>query len=217
MAQQQQSSVGLAVFRELSGEEQAVVDAHTIEQSLIDWLATGEFRDQVIQWLTKTGRYGAGACYPVVYFKGTLQFKVFASVESARSNERMPPPYTLNIEGEAGERKPDTEQIAEGETTVSRVIGASTENAVDKIRLEAGLVPLVPTRSDTGGVVNKPGKHAQRKADYDARFEKSKQTVLDKKAAEAAAKQTEEERLRAAAESEARSQEPTTDSGANLK
>lgn len=215
--QQQQSSVGVAIFRELTGEEESLVVAHDIEQALIDWLATGEFKAQVLEWLKKTGKFGAGACYPVVYMKGVLQFKVFASVESARSNERMPPPFTLSIEGEAGERKPDTELIAEGESQMSRVTGTSTDNAVDRVRLETNQTPLAPARTAEGGVVNKPSKHAERAEDYQQRFAKSKQTVLNKKAAAETEKQTEAERERSLQEAEARQMEPSSPPESGIK
>lgn len=214
---QQASAAGSPIFREISGDEEVLIVAHDIEQAFIDMLATGEFKERVIDWLTKTGRFGAGACFPVVFMKGVIQFKVFASVESARSNEKMPPPFTIAIEGEVGERKPATELITEASVDVSRVIGTSTENAVDKARIEASIVPLVPTRTSEGAVVNAPGKHAARKADYDARFAKSKQTVLDKKAAAETAAQTEEQRLRASEEAQARTIEPSSPPESGIK
>lgn len=214
---QQASVVGSIPFREISGEEEALIVAHDIEQAFIDMLATGEFRERVIDWLTKTGRFGTGACFPVVFMKGVIQFKVYASVESARSNEKMPPPFTVSIEGETGERKPDTELITEATVDVSRVTGVDVNTAVDKARIEAGIVPLVPVRTADGAIKNGPGKHAQRSEDYQQRFAKSKQTVIDKKAAAEAATQTGEERLRAAAEAEARQQIEQQESGANLK
>jgi hypothetical protein len=214
---QQNSAVGVSIFRELAGDEEALIVAHDIEQAFIDMLATGEFKQKVIEWLEKTGRFGAGACYPVVYMQGILKFKVFASVESARSKEKMPAPFSVTVEAEAGERRPDTEQITEAEVTISRVIGTSTENAVDKARLEASIVPLVPVRTQDGAVVNAPGKHAQRKEDYDARFAKSKDTVLRKKAEAEAAAMTEAERERVVQESEARNIEPSSAPESGIK
>lgn len=95
MAQQQTSAVGVNVFRELDGNEYALVVAHDIEQGFINMLATDELKEKILEWLVKTGRFGTGACYPVVMMGGTLHFKVYASVESARSKEKMPAPFTL--------------------------------------------------------------------------------------------------------------------------
>lgn len=219
MAQQQQPSVvGTNVFRELDGLECAEIFAHDLEQAIINMLATGEFHEKVMDWFSKTGRFNVGACYPVVFMQGKLRIKVYASVESARSMERMPPELGLTIEGiETGERKPDTELVTEAEVAISRGIGTEPANSVDRARLEVGLVPLVPARTNEGAVVNKPGKHAERAAGYQERFAKSKTTVEAKRLAKEAEAQTEAERERAAQESEARSQEPTAESGANLK
>lgn len=100
------SVIGTNVFRELDGNEYALVVAHDIEQGFINMLATDEFKEKILEWLVKTGRFGAGACYPVVMMGGTLHFKVYASVESARSKEKMPAPFTLVMpEITAGEMK----------------------------------------------------------------------------------------------------------------
>lgn len=202
------SVIGQNIFRELSGPEELLIVAHDIEQAFLDMLATGEFKQKVVDWLEKTGRFGAGACYPVVAMRGVHHFKVFASVESARSKEKMPPPFTLEMpETVVGEMLPNTELITEADVTIQRMVGFDTSTAVDRVRLETGQVPLVPTRTETGAVVNAPGKHSERAAGYQERFAKSKATVLRKKAERELAAKSEEERLRVMEEGEARNHE----------
>lgn len=215
---QQQSIAGTPVHREIEGWEEIEIVVHDIEQGFIDMLATDGFKESLREALRKSGRFGSGTCFPVVYFKGHLQFKVFTSVESALSKEKMPPPFTVEIEANAGAMRPDSIEIAAAEVDVQRVTGLDVATAGDKARLEVGLTPLVPQRTSEGAIVNAPGKHEQRAADYEQRFAKSKATVLAKKEAIAAAEMSEEERERLAKEGEARNQEPeSTESGANLK
>lgn len=232
---QPQSVIGTHVFRELDGAECAQIFAHDLEQAIINMLATDEFKEKCMEWFTMTGRFGAGACYPVVFMQGKMSVKVYASVESARSKEKMPPPFTLEVPViQAGETlaeiqhradcsSPDdcecgarsaSELVTEAEVTISRAVGLSTENAVDKARLEVGIVPLVPTRHESGAIINAPGKHLQRQDDYDARKEKRRITLMNAKAVILARRAQREaeaagtaERERIDREAEARSQE----------
>ena len=214
---QPQSAVGQHVFRELSGPEAAQVFAHDLEQAIIDMLATDEFKQKAIECFEKSGRFGSGKCFPVVFMRANMVIKVFASVESARSKEKMPAPFAVDVNLQAGEMKPDTEEITEAEVTISRVAGLSVENAVDKVRLETGLVPLVPTRNPDGMIVNAPGKHSERALDYEARFAKSKATVLRKKAEQEALLLSEAERERVLQENEAREMEPASAPESGIK
>lgn len=205
--QQPSSVAGVNVFRELDGSEAATIFAHDLEQAIIDMLATDEFKERAKQMFLKSGRFGTGACFPVVFMEGKLRIKVFASVESARSKEKMPPAFEVDVNLQTGEKQPDSEEVAEAGVMIQRVVGARIETAVDKARLEVGLTPLVPTRTTEGFVVNAPGNHQSRKDNYEERFRKSKETVERKKAEREAAAMTEAEREHVLKEGEARNQD----------
>lgn len=239
--QQQTSAIGVSIFRELDGSEMAAIFAHDLEQAIINMLATDEFKQKAIEAFLKTGRFGAGACYPVVVMQGRLQVKVYASVESYRSKEKMPPPFELVLpEIQTGEMKTEiahwidcpvntlndpaaectcdarsaTELVTEAEVTTSRVIGESPANAVDRARVEVGIVPLTPQRTAEGAVVNLPGRAMERAEDYEARLRKRQDTiarakalVAQRRAAKEAEAATAEQRLRSAQEAEARNVE----------
>lgn len=236
----QQSVVGVSVFRELEGIEASQIFAHDLEQAIINMLATDEFKEKCMEWFAKTGRFGSGKCFPVVVMRASLVAKVYTSVESARSKESMPPPFQLiSPDIQTGEmlpeipHKPDcvtptdcecgarsaTELVTEAEVTVSRIVGLDTATACDRVRLEVGIVPLVPTRNSDGMVVNAPGKHLERAQGYADRGEKQSETkrlqrqqllantkakVAAIRAQREAAEMGETERLRAAQESDAR-------------
>lgn len=173
------STAGSPVFRELDGSEAAEIFAHDLEQSVIDLLATGEFRKKALELFEKTGKFGAGAAYPVVIMVGQLRVKVYTSVEAARSREAMPPVRTHAIDIVAGEMRPDAEEVITSDVKVSRVIGTEVGNAVDKARKEVGITPLIPKRDGQGLVVNSPDEHAARKVDYDDRLKKARQTMKE--------------------------------------
>lgn len=207
------TAANVPIFRELESAELAEIFAHDLEQAIISLLATEEFKQNCIDWFLKSGRFGSGACFPVVFaeFKGRV--KVYASVEAAQSKERMPAPFTLDIAVQTGTSPYPTDLIHEAENVeVQRVVGIDVNTAVDRARIEVGIPPLVPQRTPDGSIVNQPGNHADRKSDYAAGELKRKNTlriakenVAKRAAAKAAEAQSEEQRLRAAAESEARS------------
>lgn len=168
------STAGSPVFRELNGSEAAEIFAHDLEQSIIDLLATQEFKKKALELFEKTGKFGAGAAYPVVIMVGQLRIKVYTSVEAARSREAMPPVRTHAIDLSTGEPGPDSVEVITSDAKVSRVIGTDVTNAVDKARKEVGITPLIPKRDGHGVVVNSPDEHEVRKVDYDDRLTKTR-------------------------------------------
>lgn len=205
MASQPQPSIsGQAVFRELSGAEMSDVLAHDLEQSIINMLASGEFKKRAKDMFLRTGKFGLGACFPVVIVEGQLRIKVFTSVESYRSNEKLPAPFGVDVNLQTGEMREDTEKVCEATTNVNRVIGTDVSTAVDKVRKEVGLDVLVPTRDHAGYIVNTATESEKRKADYAARLETRRATIAARKAAQEAEAANEAERERIAKEQEAR-------------
>lgn len=157
------SAVGTSVFRELSGPEAAAVFAHDLEEAIIKLLATDEFKDRAEFMLLRSGRFGSGACFPVVEMTGQIKIKVYASVESARSKERLPEPWVQDIDVKTGEvpngaepMLPDNSPVAVATMKVDRKIGVDIPTSVDKVRTEAGIAPMVPQRDNNGTIVNTP-------------------------------------------------------------
>lgn len=167
------STASVPIFRELNGSEAAEIFAHDLEQSILDLLATQEFKKKALELFEKTGKFGAGAAYPVVIMVGQLRVKVYTSIEAARSHEAMPPVRTHAIDISTGEMQPESEEVITSDVKVSRVIGTDVSNAVDKARKEVGITPLVPKRDGHGVVVNLPDEHEARAADYADRLEKT--------------------------------------------
>lgn len=199
-----QSIANTPIFRELSGDEASSVFAHDLEQAIINMLASGEFKRRAKAMFLKTGKFGLGACYPVVIVEGQVKIKVFTSVESYRSNEKLPEPFDVQIAVEDGEMLPDTEPVCSATTNVNRTIGVSTDNAVDRVRKEVGLDVLVPARNEHGYIENSPQQAETRKLDYEARLETRKATIAKRDAEREAEMANEEERERIAREAEAR-------------
>lgn len=168
------STASVPIFRELSGDECAEIFAHDLEQSIIDLLATQEFKKKALELFGKTGKFGAGAAYPVVIMIGQLRVKVYTSIEAARSREAMPPVRSHAIDIVAGEMQPDSQEVITSDRQITRVIGTDVSNAVDKARKEVGITPLVPKRDGQGLVVNSPDEHEARQVDYKDRLSKTK-------------------------------------------
>lgn len=168
------STAGNPIFRELSGDECAEIFAHDLEQSVIDLLATGEFRKKALDLFEKTGKFGAGAAYPVVIMVANMRVKVYTSIEAAQSREAMPPPRAHMLEIQVGELREDSEEVITSDRQVTRIIGTDVSNAVDKARKEVGITPLIPKRDGQGVVVNSPDEHEARRVDYKDRLSRTK-------------------------------------------
>ncbi len=194
----QPSTANVPVFRELNGNEAATIFAHDLEEAVIDLLASGEFRKKALDLFEKTGRFGAGAAYPVVVMVANMRIKVYTSIEAARSKEAMPPARSHLLEIQTGELRPDSEEVITQDTQISRVIGTDISNAVDKARKEVGITPLIPKRDGQGIVVNSPDEHEARKADYADRLTKTraKRSILKTPEEMAAKRERKENRER---------------------
>lgn len=173
MIRPEPSTAGVPIFRELSGPEYAEINAHDFEQAILDLLATGEFKRKVFEFFEKTGKFNAGAAYPVVVMMANLRIKVYTSVEAARSKEKMPPPQSHTLAIQTGEMRPDSEEVITSDVQISRVIGTDTSNAVDRVRKEVGITPKVPKKDNQGIVVNSTDEHEARAADYKDRMAKT--------------------------------------------
>lgn len=205
--QPQISAAGVPTFRELTGDEMADILAHDLEQAIINMLATKEFFNRAKAMFLRTGKFGLGACYPVVLVNGQVEIKVFTSVESYRSNEKLPEPFKVDVALETGQMLEDSERVCGATTNIVRTVGVDTSTAVDRVRKEVGLEVLIPARNQGGYIVNSPTQSENRTADYQARLETRRETLA--KRAEDAANQIagEQERERIAKEAEARQSE----------
>jgi|ERR1700720_497908 len=202
--QQPESVIGRPIFREMDGAEYSEVCAHDLEEMIIKMLASGEFKQKAKDLFLRSGRFGLGACFPVVHMTGQVHIKVYTSIEAERSKEKLPAPFTVDLDIQAGELREDSQLITTGHGPVERTIGTEVSNAVDKVRREVGLVSLVPERNKDGYIVNSPVAAEIKTADYKARVEKRRETMARQKAEKEAAQANEAERERIAKESEAR-------------
>lgn len=156
MARQPEASVvGSRIFRELDGAECAAVNTQDIIDRLDRMIHDPLFREKVEEMFIKTGRFGAGACFPVLKIGGVLTFKVYSSLEAYRSKEKLPAPFDVAVNLQAGEDHADQEPVIGGTIKVEREVGTEIANAVDAVRLDAGLEVLAPVRDQSGYVKNK--------------------------------------------------------------
>jgi hypothetical protein len=154
MRQPEPSVVGTRVFRELDGPEASVVFANDLIERLHMLIDDPRFREAAENMFIKTGRFGTGACFPVVKVSGPLSVKVFTSLEAYRSNEKLPAPFDVNVDLQAGQEAADQLPVVSATMRVNREIGTKVANAVDAVRLDAGLEVLAPARDETGYVKN---------------------------------------------------------------
>jgi len=186
LIREQPSTAGIPIFRELDGIEAAEIFAHDLEQAIIDLLATGEFKQKALDLFEKSGKFGAGAAYPVVIMIANMRIKVYTSVEAARSKEKMPPPQSHSLVIETGKHGPDSEEVITSDVQISRIIGTDTSNAVDRARKEVGITPKVPKKDNQGIVVNSTDEHEARAADYKDRMAKTHSKAAETRAAKKA-------------------------------
>lgn len=161
MRQPEPSAVGSRIFRELDGAEAAAVFANDIIERLHRLIDDSRFREAAEKMFIQTGRFNAGACFPVVKVNGQLAVKVFTSLEAYRSNEKLPAPFEVGIDLRAGDEGDDPQRVVGATMTIDREIGTATENAVDAVRLDAGLEVLAPMRNEAGYVENKEVPESQ--------------------------------------------------------
>jgi hypothetical protein len=155
------SVIGTRPFRELSGPEMAAANVQDIIDRLDRMIHDPLFRERAEEMFIKSGRFGPGACYPVVEVKGVLGFKVYTSLEAYRSKEKLPAPFEVPVDLKVGEHGDDPQGLLSGNIKVNREIGVSVETAVDKVRLDAGLEVLAPARNESGYVENKEAPESQ--------------------------------------------------------
>jgi hypothetical protein len=155
------SVVGNRVFRELDGVECAAINTQDIIDRLDRMIHDPLFREKVEEMFIKTGRFGPGACFPVLKVYGPLTFKVYSSLEAYRSNEKLPAPFDVPVDIQVGEDRDDQQPVIGGTIKVNREIGTNLETAVDKARLDAGLEVLAPVRNESGYVENKEVPESQ--------------------------------------------------------
>lgn len=159
--QPEPSAVGTRVFREPDGPESAAIFANDIIERLHTLIDDPRFREAAEQMFIKTGRFGTGACFPVAKISGPLAVKVFTSLEAYRSNEKLPAPFEVAVDLQAGEDGPDPLSVVSATMRVSRELGTSVETSVDKARLDAGLEVLAPVRNEAGYVENREVPESQ--------------------------------------------------------
>lgn len=139
----------------------AAINAQDIVDRLDRMIHDPLFREKAEEMFIKTGRFGTGACFPVLKISGVLNFKVFTSLEAYRSEEKLPAPFDVAVDLQVGGDRDDQQGLLSGTIKVNREIGVDLETAVDKARLDAGLEVLAPARNEAGYVENREVPESQ--------------------------------------------------------